>query len=131
MKWSDQYATGNQQVDDQHKMIFKMAEDYRAALDEGMGERVYGDMLRSLDVYVRTHFGYEEKCMDKYACPVADGNKKAHDRFVEVLAGFRQRYAAGGFSPTDARELVDTLDAWLADHICRIDVRLKEYVEKS
>jgi hemerythrin-like metal-binding protein len=131
MKWSDQYATGNQQVDDQHKMIFKMAEDYRAALDEGMGERVYGDMLRSLDVYVRTHFGYEEKCMDKYACPVADGNKKAHDRFVEVLAGFQQRYATGGFSPTDARELVDTLDAWLADHICRIDVRLKDYVEKS
>ena len=33
MKWSDQYATGIDHIDDQHKMIFKMAEDFRAALD--------------------------------------------------------------------------------------------------
>lgn len=67
--------------------------------------------------------------MEKYACPVAEGNKKAHDRFVEVLAGFQKRYATVGFDRGDARGLVDTIDKWLADHICRIDVRLKEYVE--
>ena len=128
MKWSDEYATGNRQIDDQHRMIFKMAEDFRAALDEGKGERVYGGMLQSLDVYVRTHFGFEERCMDTYGCPVAEGTKKAHDRFVEVLAGFQQRYTAVGFDRGDARNLVDTIDTWLADHICRIDVRLKEYV---
>ena len=131
MKWSDDYATGNEQIDDQHKTIFKMAEDFREALNEGSGERVYDGMLQSLDLYVRTHFGFEEKCMDMYACPVAAGNKKAHDRFVEVLSRFQKRYAASGFDRADARDLVDTVDRWLAEHICRIDVRLKEYVEKG
>jgi hemerythrin len=28
----------------------------------------------------------------------------------------------------DARELVDTIDAWLVDHICRIDTQLKPLV---
>lgn len=131
MKWSGQYATGIEHIDDQHKMIFKMAEDFRAALDESAGERVYGGMLESLDLYVRTHFGFEERCMDKYSCPVAEGNKKAHDRFVEVLSGFQQRYTVSGFDRADARDLVDTVDRWLADHICRIDVRLRGYVERA
>jgi hemerythrin len=131
MKWSDEYATGIENIDDQHRMIFKMAEDFRTALDEGGGERVYRDMLESLDLYVRTHFGYEERCMDKYACPVAEGNKKAHGRFVEVLSKFQQRYKVGGFDRSDARDLVDTVDKWLADHICRIDTRLKDYAEEQ
>ena len=92
---------------------------------------MYEVMLQSLDLYVRTHFGFEERCMEKYACPVAEGNKKAHARFVEVLSGFQQRYAVSGFDRTDPRNLVDTVDQWLADHICRIDVRLKDYVGKT
>ncbi len=128
MKWSDEYATGNEQIDGQHRMIFKMAEDFRSALDEGTGERVYDVMLESLSVYVRTHFGYEEECMDKFACPVAEGNKKAHEKFVLVLSRFQERFAEHGFDRADARDLVDTVDRWLVDHICRIDVRLKEHV---
>jgi hemerythrin len=112
-------------------MIFRMVEDFRSALDEGLGEGVYGGMLRSLDLYVRTHFGLEEKCMEQYHCPVAQLNKKAHERFVEVLSGYQQRYAASGFVRADARALVDVVDKWLVDHICRIDVRLKESVENS
>jgi len=126
MKWSDDYATGVENIDAQHRMLFKMAEDYRSALDEGRGEGVYSEMLRSLDLYIRTHFGYEEGCMTKYQCPVAGANKAAHNRFVEVMDGFHQRYAANGFDRADARNLVDTLDHWLVEHICRLDVRLKE-----
>ena len=131
MRWSDEYATGIENIDGQHKMIFQMSEDFRAALDEGRGERVYDEMLRSLDLYVRTHFGFEERCMERYRCPVAEGNKRAHARFAEVMSDFRQRYSARGFDRGDARDLVDTMDQWLTDHICRIDVRLKPYVEKA
>jgi hemerythrin len=126
MKWSDAFATGIDRIDDQHKMIFKMAEDYRQALDEGRGETVYGEMLRSLDLYVRTHFGYEEGCMARYQCPAAQSNKDSHARFSEVLTGYRERFDARGFDRSDARSLVDTIDHWLTGHICRIDVLLKE-----
>jgi hemerythrin-like metal-binding protein len=103
-----------------------MTEDFRAALDEGRGERVYGSLLQSLDVYVRTHFGFEERCMEQYHCPVAKRNREAHVRFVDVLSGYQARYAATGFERADARHLMDTLDRWLAHHIGHIDVHLKQ-----
>ena len=130
MKWSDDYATGVQRIDEDHKMIFKMAEDFRAALDEGMGGAVYPVLLDGLSLYCRGHFGFEEQCMEAYRCPVAQKNRKAHARFLETLSGFQQRYAVSGYDRTDARRLVGTVDQWLADHICRIDIHLKRCVSK-
>jgi len=128
MKWVEDYATGITRIDEQHKTIFRMAEDFRAALDTGTGARVYGILLDNLDGYSRAHFGVEEHCMEEYRCPAAQTNKEGHAVFVEVLAGFRQRYAASGYRAADARELVDTVDQWLSGHICRIDVELKQCV---
>lgn len=128
MKWSDTFATGDSRIDDQHKMLFVMASDFRAALDESRGERVYAGLLESLELYVVTHFSYEEGCMARALCPVAAGNKEAHRKFIAVLAEFNERFAARGFDAADARSLVDTLEQWLADHICRIDVKLRDWV---
>jgi len=133
MRWSEKYATGIVRIDEQHRMIFKMTEDFRAALDEsspGGGARVYGLLLDSLDRYCRSHFGFEERCMEEYRCPVARRNKEAHARFAEVLSGFKQRYAVNGFDPVDARDLIDTVDRWLAEHICRVDVHLRQCVRE-
>ena len=130
MKWSEEYATGVQRVDDDHKMIFQMAEDFRAALEEGKGSTVYSVLLDSLSIYCRGHFGFEEQCMNEYRCPVAQKNKAAHAEFLEILSGFQKRYAVSGYDPADARKLVDTVDQWLADHICGIDIHLKRCVNK-
>lgn len=130
MKWIDDYATGIERIDEDHKMIFKMAEDFRAALDECKGAAVYCVLLDSLNLYCRGHFGFEERCMEEYHCPVAQRNKDAHVNFLETLSEFRQRYAVNGYDPKDARQLVDTIDQWLADHICHIDIHLKRCVSK-
>jgi hemerythrin len=131
MKWSEEYATGIERIDDHHRMLFKMSEDFREALDAGGGERVYGSLLRSLDVYARSHFHFEEGCMERYRCPVAQQNKSAHEEFVLRLAGFQQRHAAKGFDREDVLGLVDFLDQWLSGHIGTIDVQLRHSVEKQ
>jgi hemerythrin-like metal-binding protein len=128
MKWSDEFATGDAHIDDQHKMLFQMAEDFQAALDDGMGEHVYSEFLGSLDLYARTHFGFEEGLMDRYQCPASLRNREAHARFVEVLSGFQQRYTLKGFDRGDALALVGTLERWLANHISRLDVQLRACV---
>lgn len=128
MQWSEAYSTGVARIDDQHKMLFQMADSYRAALDEGKGSLVYAGLLTSLDLYVRTHFAYEEGCMARHVCPAAKGNQDAHRGFMTFLGNFHERYATAGFVQGDARALVDTIDSWLVDHICRIDVQLKGVV---
>jgi hemerythrin len=108
-----------------------MSEDYGSALTEGEGQRVYGVLLESLDRYARAHFGAEEQCMYRYRCPVAEKNSEAHGKFVEALAGFRQRYAVSGFDRADAERLVQYVDEWLANHIGQIDTQLKPCIENS
>ncbi|MES2306291.1 MAG: hemerythrin family protein [Gemmatimonadota bacterium] len=131
MKWREDYATGITKIDDQHKMIFKMAEDYREALDEVQGARLYPEFLESLDLYAQGHFGFEEGCMLRYQCPAGRRNIAAHQEFVTALDGFRQGYARDGFSEVVAYELVNTIDLWLAEHICGIDVQLKRFVDQG
>ncbi len=129
MRWSDQYATGVARLDEQHKMIFKMAEDFRECLDVGQGG-TYDMVLDIMDSYCRHHFGFEERCMEEHRCPVAQENKEAHGKFVEVLSDFRQRYERTGYDPVDARKFVDAVDRWLSEHICRIDVHLRQCVSE-
>lgn len=129
MKWSDAYATGISHIDDQHRMIFQMAEDYRTSVEAGEGRTVYGLFLEFLDRYIRSHFEFEEQCMAQYHCPAAARNKAAHAELIEVVADYRKRYQAEGFQPQQARSLVDTIDGWLASHICGIDVQLKDFVQ--
>ena len=65
MKWSDDYATGIQRIDDIHKMMFLIAEDFRAVLDEGSEVAVFSDMLETFRIYANRHFDFAERCM----CP--------------------------------------------------------------
>lgn len=130
MKWKEEYATGVQRLDEQHIMIFKTAEDFRSALDDGTGENIYPTLLEFLAGYCKGHFHFEEDCMDKYRCPVARDNKEAHSMFLETLKDYRGRYATSGYNAIDARELVDKVDSWLDKHICRIDVHLRNCVKK-
>ena len=129
MKWSPRYETGIQRLDRQHQMLFKMSEDYRAALDEGRGERIYGLMLTNLERFARLHFGAEEQCMFRYHCPAATANSEAHAHFMEQVAGFRRRFEQAPFDRAEAYRLVGFLDDWLANHIGRIDVQLKPCVD--
>ncbi len=128
MKWSDEYATGIERIDKQHQTLFRMASDFGVALDEGGGRATYGQLLEFLDAYCRGHFGFEEECMEQYSCPVAEQNREAHSTFLATVGDFQQRYAASGYLAADARELVATIEEWLASHICGIDIHLRDCV---
>jgi hemerythrin len=130
-KWSDDYATGVEFIDKQHKMLFRMAEDYRSALDEGTGERVYAGLVQSLALYAQTHFSLEDECMYRHRCPIAETNSAAHAKFLAALARFRERYRQHGFDIIDALQLVDYVEEWLTDHIVHVDVQLKPCIESA
>jgi hemerythrin len=129
MKWSETYSTGIKRIDDHHKALFEMSDVFRDALIEGSGERVYGGHLEALSAYARAHFGFEEGCMERCQCPAAQQNVHAHRTFLQSLSVFEERYAKVGFDREDAQRLVEFVDNWLADHICRIDIQLKPHAQ--
>lgn len=128
MKWSEDYATGVSRVDEQHRMLFSSVGDFREALGEGAGSRTHGMLLGFLEQYARGHFAYEEGCMEKHRCPVAQQDKNEHAALTHTLGEVRARFAAHGYDADEALSLLDTLDRWLESHICRVDIRLKRCV---
>ncbi len=131
MKWKNEYATGIQRIDDQHKTLFKMANDFRNTLNHGGGEYIYSTLLGFLHTYCQNHFNVEERCMEKYNCPTAQQNIDAHANFMKILNQYQEIYDLHGYQESDALRLVDTIDQWLDQHICGIDSHLKNCLNKN
>jgi hemerythrin len=129
MKWKEEYSVGIERIDEQHQMLFKMVGDFRAALDEGHGVRTYGLLLKSLEVYTRNHFEFEECCMEQRKCPAAQQNKDAHQELLDSLAHYKERYTGRGYNQEEAYQLMTSLEEWLDDHICAIDLQLKPCIK--
>lgn len=129
MPWSPRYATGIPHLDAQHQVLFRMVDDFRLALDDGDGHMVYGEFLRMLELYSRTHFGAEEECMYRFQCPAARENLDGHVNFKVMLDEFQASFDASGFLPETAQDAAGRLEHWLVAHIGRIDTQLRPLVD--
>jgi hemerythrin len=129
MKWTEAYATGSNEVDEQHKMLFLMSDQFRESLDAGHGERTYDLFIEFLSTYTQTHFTYEEECMLAHVCPTAALNKTEHCAFTKFVDKELKRFRRDGFDRSRAYSLVDTIDRWLDSHIGRVDVQLKSVMK--
>jgi len=130
MKWKDKYAIGIKRVDEQHRMIFRVTETSGMLSTGGSGERTYAIFLNFLDDYCEKHFKAEEQYMEENHCPVAQKNKDEHSIFRATIHDYQQRLKDSGYMDSSARELLNLIDQWINNHICRIDIQLKDDVKK-
>jgi hemerythrin len=69
--------------------------------------------------------------MEKYSCPVAAENKKAHKEFLTQFGDLYERWQNGTMDKETARETHTKLAAWIVNHIIHVDTRLKPCVSKK
>lgn len=129
MEWQQQFSTGVDHLDNQHRMLFRMEGDFTLALEEGRGEQVYDEFLRSLEMYSRIHFGAEEECMFRLHCPAGAANLEGHQVFRGLLDDSSAALRTRGFRRQDAVALAASVRNWLVTHIGRIDTQLRPLVE--
>lgn len=129
MEWSERFATGVEHLDQQHRMLFQMESDFSQSLAEGSGAGVYGEFLRSLELYSRMHFAAEEECMFRFQCPAAATNLDGHRAFRALLDDSDQKFKSRGYRRDDALATAEAIRLWLVSHIGRIDTQLRPVVE--
>jgi hemerythrin len=131
IKWEESYSTGVEKLDNQHKSLFQFCNDIEGIInDGGISKEFMVSALKYLDQYVKVHFGQEETCMHKHACPIAGTNKIAHEKFIEAFHKFQSRLNEKGDTDGCLEELHHFLETWLVEHICKIDTKLKACVHK-
>ena len=113
VSWSDDLSVGIEVIDTQHRRIVDYINQLHDVQDK-LDRAAVGEVIENLIDYTYTHFAFEETMLEDAGYPLLASHQKIHQRFVETISQFKQRFAAG---ENVATELCDMLAAWLFDHI--------------
>jgi hemerythrin-like metal-binding protein len=129
--WSPDLATGNKEIDSQHKQLFRLTSSLAAACIRGQGQAILGDALEFLAAYTVQHFADEEALQKKYDYPAYEEHKKMHDDFKTTVAGLIADYKEHG----STGELLEKVNAiivrWLVEHIKKEDSKIADYIRRN
>jgi hemerythrin len=124
LSWVEELTTGNESLDNQHKYLVETLNRLGSAITNGSGKENILKILDTLSFYAGWHFGKEEECMDKYHCPAAEMNKKAHAAFIEKFDKYLKEYMDSGGSDELALKIHESISDWIVNHILSIDGQL-------
>lgn len=125
LEWDDKYSTGESTVDGHHKYLFQAINEFGDSIEMNQGVDDIKDILNLLTSYTQMHFKFEEHCMNRLHCPVADKNQSEHAKFLNAIEKFQRDMR---FKEPDKEMLYKVHNAavnWPKNHIMRIDTHLK------
>ena len=127
--WTDDLATGVDEIDEQHRELFRRINSLLESCNQGKGKKEIDGVVRFLEDYVETHFSEEERYMTKYGFPSYSGHKSQHLEFIENLSGIKRKLDEEGpglvVVVTTNQMLVD----WLKAHIRKLDKELGAFLK--
>lgn len=130
IEWREAYAIGEENIDRHHRELFKAINRIERQTEPSEMVTRFEGTLHFLDQYARLHFAYEEARMKDYRCASAERNYQAHQDFLTAVSAFREQYRQHGYSPALAKEVNTFCEQWITNHICTIDIQLKNVLPR-
>lgn len=126
----EQYLTGVEQIDNQHRKIFKLADDaYQLLKDENIlfkDERLF-TIISGLRDYTQYHFTEEELYMEQIQYAELEFQKAQHRKFILELDKLSQETVRVSLENQDdgIDKVLAYLANWLQEHIEHFDMKIK------
>ncbi len=127
--WTPDLSVGLDQIDDQHKELFKKLDQLLEACNQGKGRVIIEELLRFLGDYVVTHFGTEEVYMDRFAYPETADHKRQHAAFIKQFVELKETFEKEGPGIHIVILTNRTVVAWLNTHIRNTDTKLGAFLK--
>ena len=121
--WQDQYRLGDDDIDEQHKDLFELANKLVASSNKGE----LNANIQLLHQHVKAHFAAEEALMKDIAFHGYKGHEKEHQLMLENLTAMDHKINNNNWQQADVEAFVDK---W-AKHIVNSDMKLDAYVKKE
>lgn len=129
IEWSEDLAVGFQEIDNQHKELFRMINQMLEACNQEKGKEVLNEMIKFLENYVVTHFGTEENLMRLYNYPDYNAHKNHHEQFIKSFGELKNQLAATGPGTHIVVMTNRIVVNWLNSHIRNVDKLLGAFLK--
>lgn len=124
--WDDSMSIGVQEIDEQHKRLFVLANEVAATLEHGFDKQAIQKDLGVLCNYAVEHFATEEALMDMDAYADYDIHLSEHMQCTSKALDFLEAFSAG--KDVDMAEFLQFVTFWIRDHILNVDQGLGTYL---
>ena len=131
VSWGESYATGIEQIDNQHKELVNLTNKLFHACLSGSEETdaTFKAAMTEMVEYVRFHFTAELEILKRINYPDYAGHKKQHDTLVMNILEASKEYGTG--KRFVAHNFVRTLKDWVFSHIAVSDKVYSTYIHEQ
>ncbi len=129
INWDDSLSVGISIIDEQHKKLIGLINEFYEALKENRAKEALGEVIKGMIDYTNYHFSAEEKYMDQYNFPGYEAHKKEHAHFVAKATDLQSRLAQGRL--VVSVEVTNFLKEWLTKHIKNSDKNYSHYFSEK
>lgn len=130
--WKDEYNTGIESIDIQHRKLFSISNDIYALFKNEYCIDKYDKIVRlihELTDYVNFHFNEEEEVLLKMRCRNFFAHKVEHDEFRHKIMNIDYSEIDKG-QDEYIKALLNTVYDWITGHILEKDIPYtKEYLK--
>ena len=131
--WTPDMATGDNNVDEQHKKLIDSLNQLFDAHKTGKGSKEVKRMMIFLVDYTVKHFSDEEGILTKHKYPDLDRHKKIHADFTvtakNMLQDLLQDISKGGPSDEFITDVYVAVGRWVINHIKGEDVKWAKFLK--
>lgn len=129
LQWTQALSVGVDEIDEQHRELFRRAANLLEGLRKGEPEEI-GVLIDFLYEYAVTHFGAEEQFMRTTGYPGYVRHKAEHDRFISDLLALAAEHDRKGSGAFMALKVNHWLVQWLKDHVSGTDAELGKFLAR-
>jgi hemerythrin len=129
IEWTEDLTTGINEIDTQHKELFKRINRLLDACYQGKGKEEIDDLIRFLSDYVVDHFGTEESLMDRYDYPESRPHRSQHEDFQKRFSDLKRELQTSGERLVAVIGTNQLLGDWWINHIGKVDKTLGAFLK--
>jgi hemerythrin len=129
MHWQPHFEIGIKTIDDQHKKLFTMVHDLKAAINKQNMYQQMATSLRFIADYTKIHFEAEEAFMKEIDYPNLENQQTMHADLIKQVSNILVKLKQG--KHLFPSQLSDFLMQWLLNHILKEDKKIGKYILKQ
>jgi hemerythrin len=126
IEWDENYSVGVEELDEQHKQLFKIINKIFDIPDTKRVSQSISDLLADMREYASVHFATEEKYMSACAYPDITNHIRAHQQYRKKVNDLcaRSTVEKSGLS----EDILQFLYEWLTAHILNCDKKYAPFL---